>query len=68
MTLTPMHLRGVGVILCKTLDHYLSSVKVSNSSIKGLRRFGSLKNFNQKHPDADTRVTSIAQGVWGGTV
>ena len=33
----------------------------------GLKRYGSLKNFNQKHPamdaDTDTRVTTIALPV-----
>ena len=43
----------MGVELCKSLDHFLSAVQVSSSSIKGLRRYGSSKNFNQKHPDSD---------------
>ena len=39
-------------------------MKVSSYSIQGLRRYGCLKNFNQKHPewdaDANFGVTTIA--------
>ena len=50
MTLTSEPPRGVGVVLCKTFDQYLISVKVYSKSINGLRRYASLKNFNQENP------------------
>ena len=46
-----LHLKvteGVGMMQCKILDQYLTSDKVSTSSIECIREYRLLKNFNQK--------------------
>lgn len=47
MTLPSMSLSKIRMVLCKILDDYLTRVQVSKESIRGLRRYWSLNNFNQ---------------------
>ena len=48
--LTSRSLNKVKLVLCKTLDQCLTTVQISKGSIKGLKRYGSLKTLQPKHP------------------
>ena len=56
------------MVLCKTLDQYLTKVQISEAFFQGLRRYGSLKSLTKifnpdteadAYADMDARVTTI---------
>ena len=47
------------MVVHETLDQYLISVKVKRKFINGLRRYESLKNFNQENPKFQHKISKF---------